>query len=167
MNIGRTKKKEELPQGVEELSDYIVVTRPRNWIVICLILSLLLIFLAWAVFGTITVTVQSRGIARNGIVMTYLKAEQLTLVNGKSTISIYDNETNSAGTFSRINNIPDSAAEQRKRLNDDTYSLYILNEEEEPWLYYCEIRPEEEIADGPVNIILETEPRHPISYVIQ
>ena len=167
MEAGRVREKEELPQKAEELSDYIVVIRPGSWIAISLVLSVLLIFLAWSVFGTITLTVQARGIVRNGIVITYLKEEQLSLVSNKSTIYLYDNESSCFGTFSRINNIPDSEQEQRIRLNDDTYSLYILNEDEEAWLYYSEIRPDQEMADGPVNITIETEPRHPISYVIQ
>ena len=64
----------------DDLEQYVQVTNPRIWIVLCACAALLLGLLVWAFFGTAATTVEARAAMIDGEMRCFLPSEEFKLV---------------------------------------------------------------------------------------
>lgn len=148
-------------ESPEELTDYISVTGPRVWIVLCALLALLLGGIAWAVFGSIETVVKQNGIVYEGEVSCYLTEPERQLVQPGHSANI----GGVAGVVAYVADTPESYEQSCARLKNDAYLIFVAGIQKNDWQYYARLTPEEPIPDGPVEINILVERRHPISFV--
>ena len=148
-------------ESPEELTDYISVTGPRVWIVLCAFLALLLGGIAWAVFGSVETVVTENGIVQGDVVSCYLTKSQHQLVQQGLSVNIDGVD----GVVSFVSGMPESYTKSCERLHNDAYLIFVAGIRESDWRYYAEITPEEHVADGPVTVHILVERRRPITFL--
>lgn len=150
-------------ESPEELTDYIAVTGPRVWIVLCAFLALLLGGIAWAMFGWVETVVTENGIAHDGIVSCYLTSTQYELVSVGQSVNIDD----VSGEVTYVSDKPESYEESCERLGNNAYVIFVLGIQKNDWQHYAEITPNESLDDGPATVNILVEQRHPISFILE
>jgi len=75
------KKATEKLRNPDDLNKYVQVTNPGIWVVLIACIALLLGFLAWGMFGSVTTSVSGTGVCVDGRAMCFLQAEDAAKVH--------------------------------------------------------------------------------------
>ena len=82
------KKAAEKLRSPDDLDKFVRVTNPSVWVVLAACVALLAGLLAWGVFGAVTSSVSTTGVAINGKAMCFLDAEDAAKVHAGDDASV-------------------------------------------------------------------------------
>ena len=122
------QKAAEKLRNPDDLDKYVRVTNPSVWIVIAACMALLAGLLAWGVFGTVSTSVSTTGVAVDGRVMCFLSAEEVAKVDAGDTAMV----GNQKMTVSEVAAIPLSRDEVGTILTGDYLVSSIAKAD---WVY--------------------------------
>lgn len=154
----------------EKLNDYIRVSNPTSWMVLCAMLALLLGVLVWGFFGELTETVSFSGVVRDGKLQCYVNNAVSADLEKDMAVTIapmYDLEAKEAvsGKVVSIADRPLSYAEASKGIESD-YLLATLGIS--TWNIPVEVTAEAELYEDVVyTIVAVTDVQRPIDLVFQ
>ena len=157
------KKATEKLRSPDDLDKYVRVTNPSIWAIIAACALLIAGLLAWAVFGSITTNVTTKGTyLEDKTVVCFLPYEQaITLkVGDEATVG---NEQMTVGGFSGL---PLSRDEAKEALGSDFLTSALVTED---WVYAVRLDGDQNYdfeVGYPINVAITTETISPISFLL-
>lgn len=157
------KKAAEKLRSPDDLDKYVRVTNPSVWAIIVACALLIAGLLAWAIFGSITTNVTTKGtILEDKTVVCFLPYEQaITLkVGDEATVG---NEQMTVGGFSQF---PLSRDEAKEVLGSDFLTSALVTDD---WVYAVKLDGDEDYdfeVGYPINVAITTETISPITFLL-
>ena len=128
----------------DDLDKYVRVTNPSVWVVLIACIALLAGLLSWGVFGTVTTSVTTMGVAVDGHAMCFLTADDVSKVNEGDAAVLGGAKM----TVKRVAKVPVSRGEASKVLVSDYLVSELIHGD---WAYQV-------IFDGNINELAEDVP---------
>ena len=122
------KKATEKLRSPDDLDKYVQVANPSVWVVLIACIALLVGLLAWGVFGSVTTSVSSTGVAINGKAMCFLAADDVAKVN----VGDIANVNGQPMEVSQVATVPLSREEARSVLESDYLANVVVPDD---WAY--------------------------------
>lgn len=139
----------------EELNDYVKVANPGVWLLLLGIISLLVGFFVWSVYGRMDTFVNTLGVANNQKLTVYVKESDIDKINLDTVVTVEDKEY-------QITTISSSPIKVDDDFSD--YMLHIGNMDKNEWVY--EIVCNCSLTNGVYSVQLIVDSIKPISFVI-
>jgi len=149
------KKSQERISSPDQLNDYIRVSTPGIWIVMCAIIALLAGVCIWGVFGKMETVQSATAICSDGKVTCYIDETARSAVKEGQQVKI-------DGKFLTIESISSAPIEVDDSF--DAYALHISGLAVGSWVYAAELSGET-LKDGAYTANIITDSVSPASFL--
>ena len=157
------KKATEKLRSPDDLDKYVRVTNPSVWAVIIACALLIAGLLAWAIFGSITTNVITKGTyLEDETVVCFLPYEQAVTLNVGDEATV-GGEQMTVGGFSKL---PLSRDEAKEVLGSDFLTSALVADD---WVYAVRLDGDGDYdfeVGYPINVAITTETISPISFLL-
>lgn len=139
------KKSLDRVASPESLNDYVRVTNPGVWVILCSIIVLLVGGLIWGIFGRLDTKLSTCIITENGKSVCYIPEDKIAYVKAGLEVGTRDKK----GCIDAIPSEP-------VKLVEDSYAAHLCGIEPGSWIYIVNVNID--IDDGvvPCDVILES-----------
>ena len=156
------QKATEKLRSADDLDKHLRVTNPSVWVALVACIALLLGFLAWGVFGSVTTSVSSTGAIVDGKAMCFLTGENAAKVHAGDAAYVGGEQM----TVANVAVVPHSRDEAGKVLSSDYLVSTLVSGD---WAYQVTFDGDTAgLATGvPLTVSITTERIAPISLILR
>ena len=160
------KKSMDRVSSPEQLNDYIKVSNPAVWMIICAIIILLIGICVWGIFGRLDTVIKGGAYCKGGIVQCYLNENDFAkLIKNQQTAKVkVDGKSYPIASISQVPEELDEEDFEHPEGNDRFWAMHKSGLKDNDWAFSFFVNAP--LKDGVYDTNIEVESVSPMSFIL-